>query len=386
MLILGSVSLLLLICAVNGDCPDQPEVRQCMVCNGVVDCHVSSDNRLVNCTAPSDPSICKPTTCSSAWQKCMTLWSRSDSRSPWTLFSLCVTVDPNSSPCDYTETCIHPEEVDPVDTGSFQCHCHGHLCNRHFLAGTITPVAMSSEIGSGSTSSNPEPSSVVAMTSTIIPVTTNTPVIYDERDCITDCSAPPNCTLSVDNRSMKCVVDDSCLNNVTRCDSRTSQTCAASWRRNSSSSPWIYTGSCIGGSSTDLRPPFCRAEKSPFLIIPSDSVETGTFFCTCLGARCNREFEIDLDDFVTSTSATTTMPVTAIKTVSISTTIMTLSEITPSTVAVKPTSLIGDDDGECMIWILVVGPEMFMSKIIVNYIDVAVCSTNNLCMVIFHQW
>ena len=353
-MLIFSISLLLLICLVNGSCPDQPEIQQCMSCSTTTrNCDVSSDNQLVNCTLPSD---CDPKPCSSPWHVCMTFWARDNPSSPWTVLSSCISAGATESPCDFSEMCIDPKEVNTVDTGTFTCRCYGPLCNRHFLAGVIPPV-----VGSGSTSGIPEPLSTAAVMSTVIPVTTNIPpiatviptptVIFDERDCITDCSAPPNCTFSADNRSMKCVVDDSCLTNVTRCDARTSQTCLASWHRDSPASPWIYSGNCIGGSSNDLPPPFCRVTRSPFVILPSDSVETGSFFCTCFGARCNREFEIDLDDFVTSTSTATTtastaiMPVTTVATVPISAIVTTLFEVTPS---VDPDPVGDDENGKCV--------------------------------------
>lgn len=286
MLILRSSLLIhcMLVISVYAECP---EVRECMKCFGEADCILSSDNKRAECKAAT-ASSCQPKTCGSPFYTCMASWSRSNPSGPWLLISDCVsagTVDP----CDTGEICEHQFDdalPDSVASGSFFCQCYGNFCNQNFLADASPPINNMSTI-------DPSPSSTATVSNTVMPTPT---VEINERDCINCSQVEPNCTLSEDNRTLRCFIDDECANNIIRCDSRTGEVCGASWARRNSSLPWIANAGCLRGAEQ----PMCQG-RGAVQPIP-DTIEAGAFFCTCLGGLCNKEFGIDLNDFTTTTT------------------------------------------------------------------------------------
>ena len=154
MWIVETILALFLICTVNGACPDQPEVQQCMNCATTVNCVP-----LFNCTLPSS---CTIRTCSLPYFVCLTFWRRDAVGTPWIVISDYISPSSTLTTCDFNETCIDPRDMEPtVEVGQFDCRCRGHLCNRNFLAGSISPMEISSEVQTGSTT--PRPSSTVIL-------------------------------------------------------------------------------------------------------------------------------------------------------------------------------------------------------------------------------
>ena len=288
-------SLLLIQCtlvlSVYSQCT--PAVLDCLQCNGVTSadaCTLSADNKTVECQIPT--SGCQRMTCGSSFtDTCMVLWTREDEATPWTITAGCLSIG-IGNPCDFFGTCEHVFDTSKtipssLVTGTYICRCYdGDFCNQNFSA----DVSMF----------NPP---ISTSTSTIAP----TPTVVNERDCITCQNVNPICNLSEDNRTLECSFDDECAQNTVQCTSI--ETCAATWVRRNASSPWTANARCVGGSSSFvIDQPTCQVTESYFnelgLSIP-DSVETGSFICSCVGALCNREFRIDLNNFTSSDTTTT---------------------------------------------------------------------------------
>ena len=283
-------SLLLIQCtlvlSVYSQC--SPALLDCMQCNSVTSadaCAFSADNKTVECQIPT--SGCQRITCSSFFETCMVVWTREDEATPWTITAGCLSIG-TGSPCDFLGTCEHVFDTSKtipssLVTGTYICRCYdGDFCNQNFSA----DVSMF----------NPPIS-----TSNLTP----TPTVVNERDCITCRNVNPICNLSEDNRTLECSFDDECAQNTMQCTSL--ETCAATWIRRDASSPWTANAGCVGISSSLIDQPTCQVTESYFnslsLSIP-DSVETGSFVCSCLGGLCNREFRIDLNNFTSSDTTT----------------------------------------------------------------------------------
>ena len=272
----------LLVLSVFGECP---QVRECMACRGNAECVVSADNKRVECT-PANTTDCQPQTCNTPFYTCMATWARANVNNSWFMISRCLSAG-TADPCDTGPICKHQFSSalpDTVASGSFFCECYGNFCNQNFLADITSDLNETSAVA----------------TVTMDPTPTMPPT---ERDCISCSNVSANCTLSGDKRSLQCFIDNECVNNVIRCTNR-AEVCGVSWSRQTSSSPWSAFAMCVTGGQT----PTCEGTiiRQP---IPG-SVEQGSFFCTCQGALCNREFGVVLPDPV-PVSSTISMPPTS---------------------------------------------------------------------------
>ena len=274
----------LLVLSVYGECP---QVRECMNCRGgAAECVLSADSNRLECKA-ANTTVCQPETCNTPFYTCMASWSRATVNNPWIMFSSCVSSG-TADPCDTGPICQHNVSSflpDTVARGTFYCVCYGNFCNQNFLVDiTPDPVNDTTSISSPSTATAMVPTPTVELT---------------ERDCISCSNVPANCTLSGDKRSLQCFIDNECTNNIIRC-TNPREICGTSWFRltSSSSSQWSAFAGCLSDDQM-VDVPTCqgRIRRQP---IPG-SVEEGSFFCTCRGALCNREFGIVLPDPGSST-------------------------------------------------------------------------------------
>ena len=302
-----------LVLLVYGECP---AVRECMNCRGDAECVLSANNKRIECT-PANTTACVPETCNTPFHICMATWARTTENDAWFMISRCISSG-TSDPCDRGPVCKHqfPSEgplPDTVASGTFFCQCYGNFCNHNFLA----DIESVNETSSTST----------VATVTMAPTPT---VELTDRDCINCSSVSPNCTLSRDNRSLQCFIDNECVNNIIRCTTP-GEVCGVAWSRQTSTSPWVADARCLTGGQT------ATCEGNILGQIP-DSVEAGFFFCTCQGALCNREFGVTLPEpdsstiSISPTSSDTDVRITAPSTVA--TTTSTRSIIPNSTITV----------------------------------------------------
>ena len=300
-------SLLLILCmlvlSVYGECPAAE--LNCLQCLNIpAHCVSSADNRQLECR-PSNLNNCHPLKCPTSSHVCMALWQRNSATTNWTLISGCVT---HIDACGFNETCKSLEVVpNSLATGTYRCQCYGNFCNQNFLVDIEPIISTSTVIEVSSTIPVINPSQTLESGSNTLSTTaTPTPTMeLDESDCANCTDVIPNCTLSENKRSLQCVIDNECVNNIRRCDRR----CAASWHRSSPSNPWMVTTGCAVGTGT--AEPTCQVDISLIELlrrigqpVPNGSVETGSFLCTCLGALCSNEFGIDLDALTSMTSST----------------------------------------------------------------------------------
>ena len=271
----------------------RPAFRQCIHCQGLEStdaCVLSDDNTTVECQLPYPSSQCSLRRCGSPFDTCMTTWTRSDEAGPWRITSDCLSLNVGGNPCDYNDTCEHSFGMsDPIPstlaTGTFICRCYEDSCNQNFSV----DISVFSQPVTTSITLTPTPTMEI-----------------DEHDCVKCVNVNPICTLSEDNRTLECSFDDECANNIVRC--APTETCSATLIRQDVSSPWLGNAGCFGGRSGFASDqPTCEVNENFFKELERpipDSVETGSFICTCLGGLCNGEFRIDLNDFASSTTIT----------------------------------------------------------------------------------
>ena len=304
----------LLVSLVYGECP---RVRECMKCSGDAECVLSANDTVVECS-PANATQCQLEMCDSQFYTCMATWDRLTVNDVWTFKSGCLSAG-TADPCDTGPICEHQltssTVLDTVAIGLFYCQCYGNFCNQNFLA-NITADPPVSDVSSTSTvgTVSMDPTPTVQLT---------------EQHCSHCTSVSANCTLSENNRSLECFIDNECANNILQCSSN--EMCSAVWSRTTSSAPWTASTGCFNLPAVDSR---CEAMFRSQQPVP-DSLEAyvGGFVCTCRGALCNKEFGISLPELSPSTASTSTF--------------MPMSSSTVGTVSMDPTPTVQLTERHC---------------------------------------